>query len=224
LSEKKYSLWFTKRRETNVMDGTREHILKIVDTTEEMSKAISAILEKDYEKAKQAIARLDLNEKAADAIEVSLNEELSIGDLPSKDREYLMHLVKRMDHIADFTKTAARNTLVVIEAEIEVPEKIWKYFGVLAGRVVEAAKEVKLCLDFLGEDDEQFMIHQKNVMRIESENDGLYFKIKKELLTSLTLAPRVMFIMRDIIHAMENATDNCKDAADYMHIILTANK
>jgi len=86
------------------------------------------------------------------------------------------------------------------------------------------AKEVKLCLDFLGEDDQQFFVHHRNVQLIEHENDDLYFKIKKELVMSLTLSPRVMFIMRDIIHAMENATDNCKAAADLMHIILTANK
>jgi uncharacterized protein Yka (UPF0111/DUF47 family) len=83
---------------------------------------------------------------------------------------------------------------------------------------------VKLCLDFLGDDEGQFFIHHKNVHNIEHENDDLYFKIKKELVTSLTLSPRVMFIMRDIIHAIENATDNCKAAADLMHIILTANK
>jgi predicted phosphate transport protein (TIGR00153 family) len=224
LSEENYATWFAKRRESNVMDGAKGHILKVVDTCEEMDKAIMAILDKDNEKAFQAISRLDLNEKAADSIEVSLNEELAIGKLPSKEREDLMHLVHRIDQIADFTKSASRNIQVVLEAGIEVPEKTWKYFSVLANNVLRGAKEVKLCLDFLGEDEGQFLVHRKNVESIEHENDDLYFKIKKELVTSLTLSPRVMFIMRDIIHAMENATDNCKSAADYMHIILTANK
>lgn len=224
MSEEKYALWFAKRRESKVLDGAKEHILKVVDTCEELEKTILATIEKDNEKAFQAIARLDINEKAADSIEVSLNEDLAIGQLPSKDREDLMHLVKRMDQIADFTKDASRNIQVVIEAGIEVPDKVWKYFSVLASNGLRGAKEVKLCLDFLGEDDEQFFIHHKNVHAIEHDNDDLYFKIKKELVTSLTLSPRVMFIMRDIIHAIENATDNCKAAADLMHIILTANK
>lgn len=224
MSEEKYSLWFARRRESKVLDGAKEHVLKVVDTCEELEKTIMAIIEKDNEKAFQAISRLSLNEKAADKLEISMNEELAIGDLPSKEREDLMHLVGRMDQIADFTKDASRNIQVVIEAGIEVPEKIWKYFSVLGSNMLRGAKEVKLCLDFLGEDDEQFFIHHKNVQQIEHENDDLYFKIKKELVTSLTLSPRVMFIMRDIIHAMENATDNCKSAADLMHIILTANK
>lgn len=224
MSEKKYALWFAKRRESNVMDGTKEHMLKIVDTCDELEKTIAAILAKDHQKAKQAIARLDMNEKAADSIEVSLNEELAIGDLPSKEREELMHLVKRMDEIADYAKVAARNINVVLETGIEVPEKIWEYHSALADRLFEAAKEVKLCLDSLGENDAQFKVHHNNVKRIETENDTLYFKIKKEFVVSVSLAPRVIFVMRDITHAMENATDKCKAAADLMHIILTANK
>ena len=174
MSEEKYANWFARRREENVMDGVKEHILQIVDTCDELNRAITAITAKDEEKAIQAIERLNLNEKAADNIEVSLNEQLTTGSLPSKEREDLMHLVRRMDGIADWTKSAARNIEVLIEAEIEVPEKIWKYYGVLAGRVFGAAKEVKLCIDFLGEDDDQFKVHKDNVERIEHEIDDLY--------------------------------------------------
>ena len=206
------------------MDGAREHILKIVDTCEELDNAVSAIVAGDNDKARQAIARLYADEKAADNIEMRLNEDLAIGDLPSKEREDFMHLIKRMDHIADWSKSAARNMEVIIEAEIDVPEKIWKYYRVLASRVLDAAKEVKLCIEFIGDDEEQSMVHQRNVQRIEHEIDDLYFKVKKDLMLSMTLDPRVMFVMRDIIHAMENAADNCKDSVDLMHIILTANK
>ena len=224
MSEEKYSMWFAKRRESTVMDGAKEHILKIVDTCEELDNAIQAVVAGENEKAKLAIARLYIDEKAADNIEVRLNEDLARGDLPSKEREDFMHLIKRMDHIADWSKSAARNIEVIIDAEIDVPDKIWKYMKVLASRVLDAAKEVKMCIEFIGEDDEQFMVHQRNTQRIEHEIDDLYFKVKKDLMMSMSLDPRVMFVMRDIIHAMENAADNCKGAVDLMHIILTANK
>lgn len=224
MSEEKYTMWFAKRRETNVMDGAKEHILKVVDTCEELDNAIQAVISGENEKAKQAIVRLDVDEKAADNIEIQVNEDLAKGNLPSKEREDFMHLIKRMDHIADWAKSAARNIEVIIDAEIDVPEKIWKYYRVLSSRVVDAAKEVKMCIDFIGNDDEQFMVHYNNVQRIEHEIDDLYFKVKKDLMLSMSLDPRVMFVMRDIIHAMENAADNCKDSVDLMHIILTANK
>ncbi|MCK4757978.1 MAG: DUF47 family protein [Thermoplasmata archaeon] len=224
MSEEKYANWFARRRETNVMDGVKEHILKIVDTAEELNKSFTAIMEKDEMAALQAISRLNMNEKAADNIEVSLNEQLAIGDLPAKEREDLMHLVRRMDQIADWTKSAARNIEVLIEAEIEVPEKIWKYYRVLAGRVLNTAKEVKLCIDFLGEDDDQFKVHKGNVERIEHEIDDLYFKIKKKVLLSDDIDPRMIFILRDIVHALENAADSCKAAADLMQIIMVAHK
>lgn len=223
MSEDKYSMWFSKRRESNVMDGVKEHILKVLDTCEEMDNAIAAIIAKDHGSAKQAIVRLYTDEKAADNIEVRLNENLSVGDLPPKEREDLMHMVKRIDHIADWVKSSARNVEVIIDAKIEVPEKIWKNIQHLSHRVTETAKEVKLCMDFLGVDNAIFLEHQRKVEAIEHEIDDLYFAVKKDMMMSMGLDPRVMFVMRDIIHGLENAADNCKEAVDLMHIIQTAN-
>ncbi len=216
-------MWFSRRRESNVMDGVKEHILKVLDTCEEMDKAIAAIIAKDHDKARQAIARLYTDEKAADNIEIRLNENLSVGDLPPKEREDLMHMVKRIDHIADWVKSAARNVEVIIDANIEVPEKIWKNIQHLNHRVVEAAREVKLCMDYLGVDNDQFLVHQRIVAKIEHEIDDLYFAVKKDMMMSMHLDPRIMFVMRDIIHGLENAADNCKESVDLMHIIQTAN-
>jgi predicted phosphate transport protein (TIGR00153 family) len=223
LSEKKYSMWFAKRRESTVMDGVKEHILKVLDTCEEMENAIAAILKKDEAGARQAIERLYKDEKAADNIEIVLNENLAIGDLDAKEREDLMHMVKRLDHIADWAKSAARNIEIIMDAKIDVPEKVWKNIQHLGHQVVEAAREVKLAVDCLGEDPDKFMAHHGNVDRLEHEIDDLYFAAKKDVMMSMGLDPRVMFVMRDIIHGLENAADNCKEAVDLMHIIQTAN-
>jgi predicted phosphate transport protein (TIGR00153 family) len=224
LSEKKYSMWFAKRRESTVMDGVKEHILKVLDTCEEMENAIAAILRKDEAGARQAIERLYKDEKAADNIEIILNKNLAIGDLDPKEREDLMHMVNRIDHIADWAKSAARNIEILMDAKIDVPEKIWRNIQNLGHRVVEGAREVKLAIDYLGEDPDKFLVHHANVDRIEHEIDDLYFEAKKDLMMSMTLDPRVMFVMRDIIHGLENAADNCKEAVDHMHIIQTANR
>jgi len=217
-------MWFAKRRESNVMDGVKEHILKVNDACEEMVKTINAILKKDFEGARHAIERLYNDEKAADNIEIMLNENLSVGDLPPKEREDLMHMVKRIDRIANWVKSAARNVEVIIDAKIEVPESIWKNIQNLGNRVAEGAREVKLSLDYLGEDNEKFLVHQRKVEKIEHEVDDFYFAVKKELMMSMSLDPRVMFVMRDIIHSLENAADNCKESVDLMHIIMTANR
>jgi len=217
-------MWFAKRRESNVMDGVKEHILKVQDTCEEMENAVSAIIAKDLNGARQAIGRLYNDEKAADNIEIRLNRDLSIGDLPAKEREDLMHMVKRIDHIADWAKSAVRNIEIIIDAKIDVPEKIWKNIQHLGQRVAAAAKEVKLCMDYLGSDHDKFLEHQRIVESIEHEIDDLYFAVKKDLMMSMSIDPRVMFVMRDIIHGLENAADNCKEAVDLMHIIMTANR
>jgi len=217
-------MWFAKRRESTVMDGVKEHILKVLDTCEEMENALAAILKKDELSARQAIERLYKDEKAADNIEIVLNESLAIGELESKEREDLMHMVKRIDHIADWTKSAIRNIEILMDAKIEVPEKVWKNIQHIGHRVVEGAREVKFAVDCLGTDPDKFLVHHRNVDIIEHDIDDLYFAAKKELMMSMSLDPRVMFVMRDIIHGLENAADNCKEAVDLMHIIQTANR
>lgn len=224
MSEEKYSNWFAKRRESNVMDGVKQHALKVLDTCEEMEKAIAAILNNDEAGVRQAIDRLYKDEKAADNIEVSLHENLAIGDLPPKEREDLMHLVKRLDHIADWTKSAARNIEVIIDGKISVPEKDWKNIQGIGHKLLEAARAVKMCSDEMGLDNDKFMVHQKVVDRLEHEIDDMYFEAKKGMMMSSTLDPRALFVMRDIIHGLENAADACKDAVDLMHIILTASR
>ena len=224
MSDEKYSMWFAKRRENSVMDGVKQHVLKVLDTCEEMEKAVAAVIERDEPRVKQAIARLYKDEKAADRIEVGLKEDLIIGDLPSKERENLIHLVKRVDSIADWTKSAARNIEVIIDARIQVPENIWRNIQNLGHKVLEAAGEVKACTDLLGIDNDGFLLHKGKVDMLEHEIDDMYFSAKKELMMTEKLDPRVHFVIRDIIHGLENAADNCKDTVDLMYIIFTLNK
>ncbi len=224
MSEKKLTMWFTRRRESNVAKGTREHILKIVDVCEELDNAVGHMVNKEPEKAKQAVDRLYMNEKAADNIEMSLREELAIGDLDPKEREDLMHLVRRIDHIADWSKSAAKNIEVLIEAGIEIPVNIWELYKRITGRLLDAANCVRLCIDHLGDSDQEFRKQQKKVHTIEHEIDHLYFEARKQIIMTVGLDPRIIFVLRDMIHAMENVADSCESAADLLNIIFIANR
>ena len=224
MSEKKIATWFAKRKESNVVKGAREHILKIVDVSEELNNAIAAMIEKSPEKAKQAIARLSMDEKAADNIEDSVREELARGDMDPKEREDLMHLVRRMDHIADWAKSAARNIEVLIEAKIEIPGNIWLLYKQITEKLVTATNTLKGCLDHMGEDDQKFVCELKKVADTEHAIDDLYFEARKQIIMTESLDPRVIFVLRDMIHAMENSADSCKSAADLLNILFVANR
>ncbi len=224
MSEKKLTMWFTRRRESNVVKGTREHILKIVDACEDLDNAVGHMVNKEPEKAKQAVDRLYMNEKAADNIEMSLREGLAIGDLDPKEREDLMHLVRRIDHIADWSKSAAKNIEVLIEADIEIPVKIWELYKRITGRLLDIANCVRSCINHLGKNDQEFKKQQKKVHTIEHEIDHLYFEARKQIIMTVGLDPRIIFVLRDMIHAMENAADSCESAANLLNIIYIANR
>jgi len=223
LSEKQLESWFRKRRESSVHGLAREHLLKVLDTAREVDNAIKCVQRGDKAGALQAIERASLAEKAADHAEVRMTEALAAGDLPPKEREDMMHLVKRFDHIADWQKSAGRNLQIVIEADMRVSPQIWDRFAQITGKAVEAATALKACVDSLSAQTPDVARYAQQVDQLEHEVDDLYFTVKKELMLS-DQDPRVLFVLRDILHALENSLDNIKSASELIHILITASQ
>jgi len=221
LNEKALSTWFRKRRESSVLDAAKEHLLKILDTAREMDNAIKCAQAGDSSDALKAIERVCLAEKAADNIEIRMEEELAKGDIPPKEREDIMHLVKRLDHIADWIKSAARNLQIVIEAKMVVAPEIWGKYRTITLKSVSAATALKAMMDSMGVNHEDVMRYAADIDRLEHEVDEDYFALKKDLMTS-DLDPRVLFVLRDLLHALENSLDNVKTSSELIHIIITA--
>jgi hypothetical protein len=47
----------------------------------------------------------------------------------------------------------------------------------------------------------------------------MYFSTKKEILFA-ELDPRAIYLMRDLLHGIENSSDSTKDSADIIHILV----
>lgn len=213
--------WFGKRRESLVTKGIKEHAEKVGDTTTELNRAMAALCTGDTGKALDAIKRLIFSEKEADNLEVYITEELSKGDLAPKEREDLMHLVRRMDNVADWAKEAGMNLQLILEVNVTVPTALWKKYWEMSQELEKATRALRQSIDALGVDNEQVMRQQRSVEVSEHIMDELYFSTKKDILVS-DLDPRVIFIMRDILHGMENSADSCKNSADVLHILVVA--
>ena len=213
--------WFGKRRESLVMKQLRNHALKVYDTISELNIAIESISNENPNKALDAIKRVLLSEKAADNLEESISEELSKGDLTSRQREDLLHMVRRMDYGADWAKEAAMNLNLIIEAEVKVPTSLWVHYLDMTGMLKEAAYHLKEAVECLGKDETSVLEHWRRVEEIEHDLDEKYFQTKKEILFA-DMDVRAIFLIRDILHGMENSADSCKDAADTIHIFVTA--
>jgi predicted phosphate transport protein (TIGR00153 family) len=213
--------WFGKRREDVVMKGIRDHVRAVGDAVSELNRAVTALCNEDKEKAMDALGRMLLSEKEADNIEIRISEELSKGDMEAKEREDLMRLVRRMDYIADWSKESGMNLQLLLEANVKVSVKLWSHYHDMTVELEKATKELRAAIENLGVNHEMAQKHSREVERLEHVLDELYFVTKKNILFSDT-DPRAVFILRDMLHGIENSADSCKDVADIIHILLTS--
>ncbi|MDW5563836.1 MAG: DUF47 family protein [Methanomassiliicoccus sp.] len=222
MSERKSLLeWFGKRRESVVMSGIRDHVRAVGDAASELNKAVTALCGSDPIKAMDALNRMLLSEQEADSVEERISMELSKGDMEPKEREDLMRLVRRMDFIADWSKEAGMNLQLILEAKVKVPVTLWSHYHEMTIELERAAKELRASIENLGINEQMAEKHSREVERLEHVLDELYFVTKKEILFS-DIDPRAVFLLRDMLHGIENAADSCKDVADIIHILITS--
>ena len=101
--------WFKSRNEENAMNLTLVHTQKVLECIVEFEKGLSFLLEeKNIDLALKVFFRVDELEHQADGIRRNLLNMLSQAELPSKIRENLMHLVKRIDDIANAANASSR--------------------------------------------------------------------------------------------------------------------
>jgi predicted phosphate transport protein (TIGR00153 family) len=213
--------WFGKRRESVVMSGIRDHVRAVGDATSELNKAVTALCGSDPVKAMDALNRMLLAEQEADSLEERMSMELSKGDMEPKEREDLMRLVRRMDYIADWSKESGMNLQLILEAGVKVPCSLWSHYHEMTIELERATKELRASIENLGINEAMAEKHSREVERLEHVLDELYFVTKKEILFS-DIDPRAVFLLRDMLHGIENAADSCKDVADIIHILITS--
>ena len=189
-----------------------------IDTVIELENAINSALNSDKEKAIASFDKLSRIEHEIDELRRIVMEELTRGNLQSKDREDIMHLVKRLDQMADHVKDASRAVILLLEAE--VPKEMWKQFAKTAKDLVDCATTLRKAIENLGTNPVKAMELAKQIDKIESQVDEKYLKSKAMLLkySKETDAATIM-LLKDLIEEMEHVADACDDTADYVRIL-----
>ncbi|MGD0406695.1 MAG: DUF47 family protein, partial [Candidatus Bathyarchaeia archaeon] len=117
--ERKSYDWFEQRRKTRGLELAHDQITKAFDTVTWLHKATKSFSEKNFKETKKYIENLYKTEEGVDQLRTDVFMELSKGAALVADyREDLLHLVKRLDTLADHTKDAARCLEMLSEAEI----------------------------------------------------------------------------------------------------------
>lgn len=210
--------WFTERRKHKVLDLAYSQMTLAINTVTELEKAIKAASSGDKGEEKKCIDRLFLLEEEIDSLRRSVFEELTRGSLPPKDREDIMHLVKRLDVMADHVKDSARNILVLFEAS--VPQEIWNAYVDMTKDLVNAASTLQRGIEKLGTDPLEAKRLAEEVDKIEGEVDKKYLKMKGLLLRhGKDVDPATLLLLKDLLESMEHTADACDDTADYVRVL-----
>lgn len=221
MSEKPLIDWLEKRKESSIVKKIRDHVSKVLDTAVDVDKVFAFILSSKRAEVIQALRRVEMDEKAADNIQVSIFEELSRGDLEPKEREDLMHLIRRIDDVSDWFKVAGKNVELLLETDEPVPETLWASFKEMMKNSVDCCKSLKVTAEALGRSKEDVIKARLDVDRYELRVDELYFGVKKMMLKDVKDS-RTFVVLNDLLVGIENATDSCKAAADTIYILAMA--
>ena len=192
-----------------------------IDTVIELEKSINAALKGEKEKAKTSFDKLSTIEHEIDELRRIVFEELTRGSLRSKDREDIMHLVKRLDQMADHVKDASRAVILLLDAK--VPKEMWKQF-------VETAKDLVVCATTLRKAIEQLGINPEKAMKLAKQIDEIEGKVDEKYLISKAMLLKysketdaaTILLLKDLIEEMEHVADACDDTADYVRILTVA--
>lgn len=207
--------WFRMRRKSSALQMTREHVKKVVDTAHDLDAVLAAALKGDRGEITGAFSRLDMDERAADNVEIALVEELSRGELSAKDREDLMRLVTAVDTVADWLKVAGKNVDILTETGITIPPEIWSMFKEMSKTVVDECKALQSMVEVFDRDYKATVKFRDDVKKLERLVDEMYFESKKVLVKIYT-SLGIVTILNDLLEGIENAADFCKHSADML--------
>jgi len=224
LSDKKEIMgWFSKRKGETVMMGSRSHGLVIQDAITELDLALSAMGRGDHVNAMKCIERLMLLEREADKIEDRLCADVSGGELSVQEREDLIHLIRKMDQIANWAKEGALHVQLLMETNALVPDYIWEEVEKMSAELIPAVKHLVKTVENIGASPAETTGNIEAVYDQEKIIDELYFSCIKHVHLS-TMDPRAVMLVRELIFSLEMAADTCKTCADTISIMLVARR
>lgn len=210
--------WFARRRKSKVLELADRQMILATDTVADLQKAVMAASKGDAKEAKIHIERLSKLEHEIDELRRTIFEELTKDTMPPHDREDIMHLVKRLDEMADHVKDAARSLDLLLRAKIV--EVFWEPLVEISTKLVEITRILRRAIEALGINPPEAKQLAITIDKIEGEIDDGYQRIKELLLeNSDEMATATVLFLRDLAEEMEHVADSCDDTADYVRIL-----
>jgi len=217
--EKKSYTWFERRRRTKALDLAQKQITKALDTVTLLHYTVQNMSKAKKKEAMRHVDNIFKTEKEVDKLRTEVFMELSKGAaLFAEYREDLMHLVKRLDTLADHVKDAARCAKMLVDAEI--PSELWEKTVHMVSTLVECAQALRGSIEKIAVDSRGAIKGAKKVEQIEGEIDEEYLETKSLFVKyGDQMNSGTMVIFDDLVEFIEHAADMCADTADYIVIL-----
>lgn len=217
--EKRSYEWFERRRKTKALELAYNQIRKALDTVTWLNKAMKSYSQRNFEQAKKYVENLYADEEEVDKLRTEVFTELSKGAALVADyREDLLHLVKRLDTLADHTKDAAR--CIEMLGETEIPEELTQKTVFMTSKLVETAQTLQISIERISSNPLDAIAQAKKVGEIEHDLDVEYLKAKTLFVKyGVKINCGAMVIFDDLIEFIEQAADMCADTADYIIVL-----
>ena len=217
--EKRSYKWFEKRRRTKALDLAQEQIVKALDTVTLLNQAVQSLTQGKKEEATKQIQYLFKTEEEVDELRKEVFKELSKGAALFADyREDILHLVKRLDTLADHVKDAAR--CMEMLKDDEQPRELTENVVHMTSALVECASALRTSIEKISDAPEQAIEGSNKVEEIEHRIDEEYLKTKKLFVKyGQKMNAGTIVIFDDLIEFIEQAADMCADTADYIVVL-----
>lgn len=202
-TETKFFEWFDKSAE-NVLEAARL-LHQLID---------------DYRNVESRVAQITEVEHKGDFIVHEIMDLLSRTFITPLEGDEIRSLASRLDDVVDYIQAAA-DALLLYKVEQPVPEA-----GQLSALLLAMAEQIAQAVPLLAEKRKLPEVHKRivEINRLENEAD----RVLRLALTRLVdeHAPDDLFELfrwKEILQAIEDATDRCEDVADVLGAVVQKN-
>jgi len=210
--------WLDLRRKSKTLSLARKEITLAIKTVTKLKEAITAVAEGKRDEMEKHLQTLFSDEIEVDNLRRLIFEDLSRESLPAKYREDLMHIVKRLDVMADHVKDSARS--IKILQDTVIPTEIWNESVKIAETLVKESDLLGSTIEMLGIAPPQVRELAEKVDEQEHIVDDYQLKMKALISKyNKELNFATMIFLKDLLNYMEEIADTCADIADYVRVL-----
>jgi predicted phosphate transport protein (TIGR00153 family) len=213
--------WLGMAEEKSIMEDAKSHVEETYKTVTFFAEAVKAFIAGDIGAKARAIEQVRESEHKADILRSKMVSQLSESLLLPPDREDLMHFVKTLDKIADWTNGAAR---LVGFIEAKLPNDILMNISIATDMIVNSTAHLREGIAaILRNDLKAAMKECDEVGRIEHEADDQK-KALIETMIHVKLEPTSLLLTFQLAEYLEGVTDKIEDAADFVKVVAIKSK